>query len=80
MADAHALMLTGVLRYCSDCDGERIFVEPDEDAIDAWDNPARGEFACTACGSALFIDPAMFAPSGVEAPARSAEAPDNLAG
>jgi hypothetical protein len=71
MANAEALMLTGVLRYCSDCDGECIFVEPD-------DASALAEFACTACGAALFIDPTMFAPSGVEGLASSGE--DHLAG
>jgi hypothetical protein len=70
MANADALMLTGALRYCSDCDGERIFVEADEDAA---------AFACTSCGAALFIDPAMFAPSGVALTGPSLAA-DQLAG
>jgi len=65
MPNEHALMLTGVLRYCSDCDGERIFVEPDEESVDPGESASRAEFACTDCGAALFIDPAIFAPSGV---------------
>jgi hypothetical protein len=53
---ADNLMLTGVIRPCPDCAGERIFVAPDpcHDAYGA-------EFACTDCGAALFIDPALFA-------------------
>jgi hypothetical protein len=65
MATADALMLTGVLRFCSDCDGERIFVEPDEDSGDI-QNAAIAAFACTDCGAALFIDPSIFAQSGAQ--------------
>jgi hypothetical protein len=72
MANADALMLTGVLRYCSDCNGERIFVEPDPDA--------SAEFACTTCGAALFIDSAMFASAGVEGTGESLDATDHLTG
>jgi hypothetical protein len=71
MANADALMLTGVLRHCSDCDGERIFVEPDADLVGHGESSARAEFACTDCGAALFIDPAIFPPSGVEPSTRS---------
>jgi hypothetical protein len=78
MATADALMLTGVLRYCSDCDGERIFVEPDEDSFDILQDAARAAFACTDCGAALFIDPTIFAFSGVTAAAHAhaRETPD----
>jgi hypothetical protein len=71
MADADALMLSGVLRYCSDCAGERIFVEPDADLVGAGERAARAEFACTDCGAGLFIDPAIFPPSGVAPSTRS---------
>jgi hypothetical protein len=71
MATADALMLTGVVRYCSDCDGERIFVEPDGDSVDNLQDAARAAFACTDCGAALFIDPTIFTPSGVS-PSHSA--------
>lgn len=71
MSNADSLMLTGVLRHCSDCDGERIFVEPDADLVGRGESSARAEFACTDCGAALFIDPAIFLPSGVEPSTRS---------
>jgi hypothetical protein len=50
------LTLTGVTRFCSDCDGDRIFVEPE--AADGEAAPA--EYACTDCGAGLFIDPLLF--------------------
>jgi hypothetical protein len=76
MATAEVLMLTGVVRHCSDCDGERIFVEPDEDFADEF--AAGAAFSCTDCGAALFIDPAIFASSGVAAAVRAhvRETPD----
>jgi hypothetical protein len=85
MASADALMLSGVLRYCSDCGGERIFVEPDVDPVGAGESASRAEFACTDCGAALFIDPAIFPPSGVETSTfprgrQSVEAAHHLAG
>jgi hypothetical protein len=50
------LTLTGVTRYCSDCGGDRIFVEPE--AVDG-ESPLA-EYACTDCGAGLFIDPLLF--------------------
>jgi hypothetical protein len=50
------LMLTGVTRFCSECGGDRIFVEPQG----ADDGDALAEYACTDCGAAMFIDPALF--------------------
>lgn len=51
------LTLTGVMRYCSDCGGDRIFVEPEPlDGVSP-----LAEYACTECGAAMFIDPVLFA-------------------
>jgi hypothetical protein len=75
MATADALMLTGVVRHCGDCGGERIFVEPDEDSADEF--AAGTLFACMDCGAALFIDPAIFASSGIDSAERpAADKPD----
>jgi hypothetical protein len=49
------LMLTGVTRYCSECGGDRIFVEPQ-----GADDLTLAEYACTECGAAMFIDPVLF--------------------
>lgn len=48
---AELLMLSSVVRHCRDCDGEQTFVvvEPE----------AAFEFACTECGAAVMIDPAL---------------------
>jgi hypothetical protein len=83
MPNVDALMLTGVLRHCSDCDGERIFVEPDADPVGSGESATRAEFACTDCGAALFIDPAIFTGSGISTrpgAGQSLEAAHDLAG
>jgi hypothetical protein len=53
-APSDTLMLTGVVRYCTDCDGDRIFVEPFSDDT-GW-----AELACTDCGAAMLVDSEMF--------------------
>jgi hypothetical protein len=55
------LMLTGVTRYCSECGGDRIFVEPQGVETPGDDgHDALAEYACTDCGAAMFIDPVLF--------------------
>jgi hypothetical protein len=46
---AELLMLTSVVHHCADCGDERVFVAVEIDA----------EFACTDCGAAVIIDPAL---------------------
>jgi hypothetical protein len=53
-APSESLMLTGVVRYCTDCAGDRIFVEPFSDDI-GW-----AELACTDCGAAMLVDSEVF--------------------
>jgi hypothetical protein len=53
---AELLMLSGTVRVCPDCRGERIFVSIDECASDGC------EFCCTSCGAAVLVDPVCDAP------------------
>jgi hypothetical protein len=48
---ADVLMLSGIVRVCSDCGDERIFVSIDECEAEGC------EFCCTSCGAAMLIDP-----------------------
>ena len=66
---ADNLMLTGVVRHCPDCAGDRIFVAPQ-----GCDEMSGGcDFCCTDCGAALLIDPCLFTDLG------GREEPDLLA-
>lgn len=48
---AELLMLTSVVRPCSDCGDDRVFV--------AVDPEQAFEYACADCGAAMLIDPAV---------------------
>ena len=53
-APSDTLMLTGVVRFCTDCEGDRIFVEP------CSDDTGWAELACTDCGAAMLVDSDVF--------------------
>jgi hypothetical protein len=53
---AEVLMLTGVVRPCPDCHGERIFMPAEACDGDVCD------YCCTTCGAAVMIDPALDLP------------------
>lgn len=49
---ADNLMRTGTVLFCADCDGERIFVPPEETGGRLAD---CGDYSCTACDAAVSL-------------------------
>jgi hypothetical protein len=68
--------MTHVVRHCPGCGGERAFEQPHGEPGGCPDAPGGDcpEWACTACGAALFIGVPAIAPGparrAVPAPAR----------
>jgi hypothetical protein len=49
------LMLSGVVAFCADCAGERIFVPVEDGCASSHGQRDGCEFCCTTCDAAVFL-------------------------
>ena len=54
-AAADLLMTSGVVRHCSDCAVDQIFV-PVDDGTDVLHGLSASAYCCTSCGAAILVD------------------------